>query len=664
MKPPFSMNRLSSERSPYLKHAAHQKIDWHPWSEEAFELARREDKPVFLSTGAVWCHWCHVMAKESFEDNETSLLMNELFVNIKLDRDERPEIDRRYQQAVAAMGGGSGWPLSVFLTPDKEPFYGGTYFPPEDSQGRPAFKSVLKAVSAFFKTKNDDARSYANRIMEALKPEPLSAGDPSEALVDEAEKRILAVFDARNGGFGTAPKFPMPGALEFLTRRSMAGKDPSAGHAVRRTLEAMALGGFHDQLGGGFHRYSTDQEWIVPHFEKMADDNAGLLTAYVDGYTAFGDERFRDVALGILAFTRSVLSDPRGGFFASQDADVTPDDEGGYFTWTDEEFRTVLDADEYEALSLHLLHERAAMHHDPQKKVLFQSLSLNEVAASLGKSADEVRGIIRRGKEKLLQVRDKRRAPFIARKHYTSLNGMLISSSLRASAVLGDEGAREFGLQSLDRILKERLVNGKLYHVENIPALLDDYINLIDSLTSAYEVTAGPLYLEQAEELMASCLNKFYDYDAGGFFDTGEEVLGMRMKRIEDIPHPSANAVAIVLLLKLNYLTGKEEYRRVAEQTLRVFSELARELGVHAGAYFCALDAWFRTLRLTVEAKPGSELARAALAHARRSDVIVYGENRGRIIPCLNAVCYEPLRDAASIASFFKNLPTPCSFHS
>jgi uncharacterized protein YyaL (SSP411 family) len=653
------MNRLSRQQSAYLRHAAHQKVDWHPWSEEAFALARREDKPVFLSTGAVWCHWCHVMAGESFEDEATAELMNELFVNIKLDRDERPEIDRRYQLAVAAMGGGSGWPLSVFLTPDREPFYGGTYFPPEDRQGRPSFKKVLTSVSSFYRTKKGDARSFAARVMEALKPEPFSAGEISETLTEEAEKAMLAVFDARNGGFGAAPKFPMPGALEFLIRRSLARKDPSAGHAAQRTLEAMARGGFYDQLGGGFHRYSTDETWTVPHFEKMADDNAGLLNAYVDGYAVFGDERFRNVATGILAFTRNVLSDPAGGFYASQDADVTPDDEGGYFTWTDQEFRSVLDAREYAVLSAYLLHERAAMHHDPRRKVLFQSLSPEEVASLLGKTVDEVRSVILRGKEKLLRAREGRQTPFIDKTLYTSLNGMLITSYFHASAVLEDEQTGTFASRSLNRVLRERLVQGRLFHAGDIPATLDDYIHLIDALTSAYEVTAVPRHREQADELMTECLKTFYDHTSGGFFDTEDEVLGSRLKRMEDAPHPSANALAVILLLKLHHLTGKDEYREAAGQTLRVFAGLAREIGVHAGAYFSALDAWFRMPRLMVEARPESGLARAALALPRGAAAIVYGEDRGRIIPCLNAACNEPIRDAVELKNFFKNPPNP-----
>ncbi len=439
------MNRLAQERSPYLRHAAHQNIDWHPWSEDAFELARRENKPVFLSTGAVWCHWCHVMARESFEDDDTARLMNALFVNIKLDRDERPDIDRRYQQAVAAMGGGSGWPLSVFLTPDKEPFYGGTYFPPEARQGRPGFKNVLISVSDFYRTKRGDARSFAARVMDSLRAEPFDPGDADKALAEGAEAAMLGAVDARNGGFGAAPKFPMPGALEFLIRRSRHGSEP-AGRAARRMLTAMASGGYHDQLGGGFHRYATDEAWLVPHFEKMADDNAGLLTAYTDGYLVFGDERFRDTARGILAFLRSVLSDPAGGFYASQDADVTSDDEGGYFTWTDEEFREVLDADEYAVLSRHLLDDRASMHHDPRRKVLFPSRPAAVIASELGKREDDVGRLIVRGKEKRLRARGLRPAPFVDTTFYASLNGMLIAACLHAAAVLGDDESRQFSL--------------------------------------------------------------------------------------------------------------------------------------------------------------------------------------------------------------------------
>ncbi|HEX9019667.1 MAG TPA: thioredoxin domain-containing protein [Nitrospirota bacterium] len=651
------MNRLAQERSPYLKHAASQKIDWHPWSEEAFEKARREGKPVFLSTGAVWCHWCHVMAKESFEDEGTAELLNERFVSIKLDRDERPDIDRRYQQAVAAMGGGSGWPLTVFLTPDKEPFYGGTYFPPEDRQGRPGFRNMLRAVSAFYSEKQEEAVNYSRRVMEALKPEPAQSGELDESRLQEAERLLLAEFDMKNGGFGRAPKFPMPGALEFLIHRSLVSKNQAVGRAAVRMLEAMAHGGFHDQLGGGFHRYSTDEAWIVPHFEKMADDNAGLLRNYVDGWAVFGDERFRGVAKDIIAFTREALSDPEGGFYASQDADVTPDDEGGYFTWTGEEFRRALDPEEYTLLSSYLFHDRGSMPHDPAKKVLFIAEPPREIAKRLGRDAGEVMHIIENGRKKLLDARWKRETPFIDRTLYTSLNGMLIAAYFHASAVLGDDEVKQFAVKSLERLLKERFLDGALFHTENVSAAFDDYVHLIDALISGYEAAAEPRYLALADALMASCIEKFSDAE-GGFFDTEKEVLGMRMKRVEDVPHPSANALAVLLMLKLSFMTEKDEYRSAAERTLRFFAGPTREMSVHAGAYFCALDAWFRMIKLTIEAPLESVLAHAARALAGRTyTAVFYGEkDNNRVVPCDQNVCFEPLHDPEDLASFLKTI--------
>ena len=586
------------------------------------------------------------MAAESFEDEATAAVMNELFINIKLDRDERPDIDRRYQQAVAAMGGGSGWPLSVFLTPDRQAFYGGTYFPPEDRQGRPGFANVLRSVSEFYRTQKGSAEEYAARVVAALRPEALVPGDISRPQLSEAEQSMLAQVDLRHGGFGTAPKFPMPGALEFLVRRSTVSTTPEAGRAARRMLDAMADGGFHDHLGSGFHRYSVDEAWTIPHFEKMADDNAGLLRNYIDGYALFRDERFLDVARGIIRFTREVLSDPAGGFYASQDADVTPDDEGGYFTWTDQEFRRALDPDEYALLSAYLLHEAGSMHHDPARNVLFVSESLPALAARLGKQEHEVGLIVENGMKKLLDARRKRETPFIDTTLYTSLNGMMISSFFHAYNVLGEKEVGSFARMSLERILRKRLVRGTLLHAEDIPAVLDDHVNLIDALIAAYEATAETRYLKLADELMADCVKKFFDGAEGGFFDTEAEVLGMRLKRIEDVPHPSANALVIMVLLKLALLIDKDEYRRMADRSLRIFAEQALEMGVHAGSYFCSFDASFRMLELTVEAKPDSDLARASRAFSgSQYTAIVYGEDKGRVIPCKGNVCFEPITD-------------------
>ncbi len=636
------MNRLSNEKSPYLKHAAHQKIDWYPWSDEPFLRAGREGKAVFLSSGGVWCHWCHVMAKESFENDEVAALLNELFICVKLDRDERPDIDRRYQQAVALMGGGGGWPLSVFLTPDRRPFFGGTYFPPDDRFGRPGFIKVLRSVHEFYQSRKGEAVEYGVRIMDAMKAEVLEAGDLTRDSLEQAKIAMLAHFDVQHGGFGASPKFPMPGALEFLLHQAATRKDRTAENAVRTTLDAMARGGFHDHLGGGFHRYSVDEAWFVPHFEKMADDNAWLLRNYIDAYALFGEERYKEVADGIIRFVRSVLSDRMGGFFASQDADVTPDDEGGYFTWTDEDFKRVLTIEEYEVLSLRFFHERGALPHDQAKKVLCAARELREIAKTLGMSGEAVTTIIARGREKLLAERDGRETPFVDRTLYTSLNGMFITSFLKAYRVLGDAGLRDFALKSLDRVLKERFIDGALYHTEGVPAVLDDHVYIIEALVAAYEATGDLAWLDAATAFMDRCLERFGDGE-GGFFDTGEEVLGARLKRVEDIPHPSANATAALLLIKLFHLTGRESYRSQAGRVLRIFSVAVNEMSIHAGTYYCALDAWFTTLKLTVEAVPSSDLAVASRRLTGPYTVVVYGEDKGRIVPCIGETCYAPV---------------------
>ncbi len=650
------MNRLHKEKSPYLRHASRQKIDWYPWSEEAFQAALQQDKPVFLSSGAVWCHWCHVMAKESFENEETAEFLNEHYICIKLDRDERPDIDRRYQNAVSAMGFGGGWPLSVFLTPDGKPFFGGTYFPPKDGPDRPGFGKVLRTMAEFYKTRRADLDEVSIKLMNSLKPDSLSEGELGEASVEEALWSVLTRFDTRNGGFGSSPKFPMPGAVALLINRFYFIRMESIGFAAKKTLESMAKGGFHDQLGGGFHRYSVDEAWTIPHFEKMTDDNAWHLRNYIDAYAVFGDESFKDVAEGILRFIGAELSDPDGGFYTSQDADVTPDDEGGYFTWTDEEFRSILNDEEYMVLSLHFFNGKGAMHHDAKKTVLHVSQSPGEIAEKTGMEHGKVLEIIGSAKQKLLDYRNKRETPFIDSTFYTSLNGMMIASYLKAYRILKDETLKEFALKSLERIKNLHFVDGRLFHTEGIKALLDDYIYLAEALIEAYEVTGHALYLREAENFMGICLNKFRDIAEGGFFDTDSEVLGLRLKTIEDIPNPSANSLAIMLLLKLSVMTGKTEYHQYAEAALKRFAQYAKKAGLHAGFFYCAMDACYHMLKLSVEAAPGSELAEAALSTSYPYKCIVYGNDTGTVIPCLGKVCHKPVNNISGLREFLKNL--------
>ena len=649
------MNRLSKERSPYLRHAAQQKIDWYPWSDAAFEAAKQQEKPVFLSSGALWCHWCHVMAKECFENEDIVRFLNEHFINIKLDRDERPEIDRRYQQAVSAMGAGGGWPLSVFLMPDRIPFFGGTYFPPEDIHGRPGFKKVLKTVLEFYRTRKEDIIEVGKKLIGLIKPKPLVLAGIDESFLDGAVKTMLSQCDLQNGGFGSSPKFPMPGAIEFLINRFFITKDESIGNAAKKTLESMAKGGIHDQIGGGFHRYAVDEQWIVPHFEKMADDNAWILRNYIDAYAVFQNEYFKDVAKHIIDFIHGTLSDPEGGFYASQDADVTPDDEGGYFTWTDEDFRRVLHDDEYRVLSLHLFQEKGSMHHDNNKKALSISMDAKAIAVKTGIDEQTVINFIESGKEKLQRERQERTTPLIDKTLYTSLNGMMITSFLKAYMVLKETHIKEIALKSLHRIIEDHLIHDELFHTEGVRAVLDDYMYLIDALISAYEVTGNAMYYNRADELMILCIAKFWDNKEGGFFDTEEEVLGIRLKETEDIPHPSANALGIMLLLKLHYLTDKQSYYQLAETTLKVFTSRAQGTGIISGYYFCALDAYFNMLKLSVESAPESELSEVVLATFSPYRSITYGEDRGQVTPCYRNTCYKPIDNPDALIKVLQN---------
>jgi uncharacterized protein YyaL (SSP411 family) len=619
------MNRLSKERSPYLKHSAYQKIDWYPWCEEAFQRAEHEDKPVFLSSGAIWCHWCHVMAKECFADGD-----------------------------IAKLSGG-GWPLSVFLTHDKKPFFGGTYFPPEDRHGSTGFKKVLTEISAFYTAKKEEISEYTERLIDFIKPKPLLQEDIKESSVEEAMTTVLSEYDPQNGGFGLSPKFPMPGVMEFMVNRYCIARTETVGNALRKTLKSMAKGGFHDQLQGGFHRYSTDEAWIIPHFEKMADDNSWLLRHYIDAYSVFGDEYFKKVAEGIINFLKNVISDPDGGFYASQDADVTPDDEGGYFTWRDEDFRDTLNEEEFKVISMHFFHKRGSMHHDKSKNVLFVAMEAEEIAREIGKDVVTVTDIINLGKAKLLKKRNRRDAPFIDRTLYTSLNGMLISSCLHAYKVLKDEVLKDFALRSLGRIMKSHYIKNDLFHTDGVKAVLDDYIFLVEALIAAYEVTGELSHLIQAEELMEKCLKGLWDTNEGGFFDSEDAVLGIRLKGIEDIPHPSANSVGIMLLMKLYYMTGKDKYNDYAETALKVFTKRARDMGIHSGYYFCALDAYYNMLKLTLETTHDSELAETALSFFSPYTTIVYAEDNGSVTPCVRGVCLEPVNSPDRLRDFLEN---------
>ncbi|HOP85785.1 MAG TPA: thioredoxin domain-containing protein [Syntrophorhabdaceae bacterium] len=641
------MNRLINEKSPYLRGAAHQKINWYPWCEEAFERARLENKPIFLSSGAEWCHWCHVMAKESFEDLEIAEILNNNFICIKIDRDERPDIDRRYQMAVAAMGGGGGWPLSVFLTHDKTPFFGGTYFPVKEGFGRPGFKTLLNAIAELYKVKKGEIIKASREIAEVLRQNSMTVKsdmDINPDLLDMAFKMIMDDADFEKGGFGHAPKFPMSGAIDFLLGRYYLEKDEKLGHFLKNTLYKMAMGGIYDQLAGGFHRYSTDPNWIIPHFEKMLDDNIWLLKNYADAYSIFHDEFFKQISFGIINFIRDELHDENGGFYANQGADVDVDDEGGYFTWSKEEFSNALEKEELEVLGAYFLHDEGSLHHNPEKMVLFIKESVDETARKIGMTAGRMEELIERGKKKLISERNKRQKPYVDITIYTSLNGMAASIFLKVYQIFKLEDLKECALKAIERILNDYGEKGVLFHSHNIKAMLDDYVNFIDALISAYEVTGNKRYIIKAEDIMKECIDRLWDKDGGGFFDSEEDIMGIRIKGIDDSPHPSANSLAIIILLKLSKILKDTSYNGYLEDIIKTFVARANSMGIHAGYFFTGLNAYFNMYEITIQNLAPDNLKERALSFFYPYKTIRYEDGGEKIIFCVNGVCHEPFQ--------------------
>ncbi len=454
------MNSLAQASSAYLRSAMHQPIQWHEWGEEAFAAAQRDNKPILLDIGAVWCHWCHVMDRESYESSEVAGIINREFIAVKVDRDERPDVDSRYQLAVSAISGTGGWPLTVFLTPDGRPFYGGTYFPPVDQWGRPSFKKILLAIADAYKERRDEVLKSAEEAMNVLSnAENFSHHhrEFSPRLVGIMVQSALPIFDEKHGGFGSAPKFPHPAAIDLLLDWYARTGEERVATVITTTLTKMARGGVYDQLAGGFHRYSVDEHWTVPHFEKMSYDNSELLKNYVHAYQVFGYEFYAHVARDIIRWMDEWLSDrEHGGFYASQDADINLDDDGDYFTWTVEDAKAVLTEEEFKAIALHYdIEPVGEMQHDPTKNVLWVRALPEEVASRLGIDQSQALDLLASAKTKLYAARLQRPTPFVDKTVYVSWNAMCVSAYLQAAQVLGLDDARKFALRSLDRILAE-----------------------------------------------------------------------------------------------------------------------------------------------------------------------------------------------------------------
>jgi uncharacterized protein YyaL (SSP411 family) len=640
-----TLNSLARASSAYLRSAMHQPIQWHEWGEEAFAAAQAENKPVLLDIGAVWCHWCHVMDRESYDDPEVAAIVNQHFIAVKVDRDERPDIDSRYQAAVQAVSGQGGWPLTAFLTPDGKPFYGGTYFPPSDGYGRPSFRRVLLSIANAYKEKNGDVLEQAKMLEGSIAQSESFAGRSgrvSRSIIEAIKKSAFSMFDAQHGGFGQAPKFSHPSALDLLIEqyartgrgaslpRAPEGGRPYAdmadGEQLRNlivtTLEHMANGGVYDQLAGGFHRYSVDERWVVPHFEKMCYDNSELLKNYVHGYQAIGSEFFANVARDIIRWMDEWLSDrERGGFYASQDADISMDDDGDYFTWTLDEGRAVLTEEEAQVAALHYdINEVGEMHHNPAKNVLYVRAPIEEIARRMSLAPERVKALLESAKKKMYAARLQRPIPYVDKTVYVGWNSMCISAYLEAARVLNLEDARRFALLSLDRILAEAWkprqdqstvagespASTRLLHVvaysdpqaahREVSGLLDDYAATAIACLDAYEGTADLSYFKFAQAITDAMITKFFDATSGGFFDSeppadgkGLGVLSTRRKPLQDSPTPAGNPMAAIALLRIHHYTGDAGYRDKAELTLETFAGVAEQFGIFAATYGIAV---------------------------------------------------------------------------
>jgi hypothetical protein len=637
-------NSLANASSSYLRSAMHQPIHWHEWGPEAFATAQRENKPILLDIGAVWCHWCHVMDRESYESPEIAAILNEHFIAIKVDRDERPDVDSRYQTAVQAISGQGGWPLTAFLTPEGKPFYAGTYFPPQDYQGRPSFKRVLLTLAQAYREKHGDVLESAESVMAAISQAEGFAGKSGSLkpeLIESMVESAVKLFDPEHGGFGSSPKFPHPSGMDLLMQRCADTSSEQLRNIVTVSLEKMARGGVYDQLAGGFHRYSVDEHWIVPHFEKMSYDNSELLKNYVYGYQLTGNEFFAFVARDIIRWMDEWLSDrERGGFYGSQDADVTLEDDGDFFTWTLDETEAVLASDELQVAMLHYdIGEVGEMHHDAARNVLYVRASVEEIAERLKTTPQEVQTLLDSAKEKMYAARLQRKAPFIDKTVYVGWNALCISAYLKAARVLKLENALNFALRSLDRIFAEGWdEKAGLQHViaysdpkaakRKVPGVLEDYAFTLIASLDAYEATADLKYFHFAKKLADVMAARFHDPNEGGFFDmasgpdVGEGIilgaLAARRKPLQDSPTPAGNPAAAIGLLRLYAYTNNTKHRDLAEDTLKTFAGIAAHYGLFASTYGIALGMYLQPHTQVVIIGTGEKVAQleaTALRH-------------------------------------------------
>ncbi len=590
-------NRLAGESSPYLLQHARNPVDWFPWGPEALAKAKEEDRPIFLSIGYSACHWCHVMEHESFENADIAALMNEHFINIKVDREERPDLDQIYMAAVQAMTGHGGWPMSVFLTPDLKPFYGGTYFPPSDSRGMPGFPRVLLSVQRAWVEKRDDILASAGEMTERLRAMgTVRPGDGllDQSLLDNAARELLRVFDPRHGGFGSAPKFPHPMDLRVLLRAHLSAGDPQSLAAVRLTLDKMARGGIYDHLGGGFARYSTDERWLAPHFEKMLYDNALLASTYLEAFQLTGSPFYAQVARETLDYVLGRMTSPDGGFYSTEDAD-SEGVEGKYYVWTLDEVQSVLGPER--AKEFAYVYDVTPAGNWEGHSILNLPKPLEQAAALLGRDVSALSTALAQDRAQLLCFRESRVPPAKDEKILTSWNGLMLAALAEGSRVLKDlrylraaEAAAGFLLDTM------RSESGRLMHTckdgrAKLNGYLDDYANLLDGLTRLFEVSGTARWIESAGQLAEVMLDEFAD-GAGGFYYTGKshEALIARTQELYDNATPSGTAMAATALLRLGALTNRDDRTTAGLAALRSVQVVMEKAPSAAGQSLIALD--------------------------------------------------------------------------
>ncbi|MBN8246993.1 MAG: thioredoxin domain-containing protein [Verrucomicrobia bacterium] len=679
-------NRLAREKSPYLLQHAHNPVDWFPWGPEAFARARAEQKPIFLSIGYSTCHWCHVMERESFEDAAVGRYLNEHFVSIKLDREERPDVDKIYMTFVQSATGGGGWPLNVFLTPDLQPFYGGTYFPPESRYGRPSFRQLLERIVELWGTRRADlvesARDTTERLRGMASHDPDNAFPAGERELHGAGQTFLTEYDPAHGGFGGAPKFPRPSVPLFLLRHGSRFQDPQAFQAAVHTADAMAAGGMNDQLGGGFARYSVDERWLVPHFEKMLYDQAQLVTLYLDVFQLRGGEPHAAAARETLRYVLRDMTHPEGGFFSAEDAD-SEGKEGKFYCWTLAEFKALLTPEELAAAVRHFGVGAQGNFHDHSDPDPLPGQNVLSIADP--KLSDSEQAWVASARSKLLTARARRVRPHRDDKVLTSWNGMMLGAFARAGVILGQPEFTAAARRNL-AFLRQRMwepATGTLHsrwrdgHRDDVQ-LLDAYANLLAGVTDLYEATLDPDVLQFAVDLAESMMLRFHDAKAGGFWQTAEGApdLLMRSKDDYDGAEPSGNSVAALALLRLAAICDRKDWREAAEKTLRLFAQRLHQTPHAVPHLLLALDFVLQEPRRVVLAgDPASDGTatllqavhsvfqphRVVLGHQGPVDpfarTLLVGKEHTQAFCCTGTACQPPTRDREAVRQFLTGAP-------